>query len=390
MSGDQPPPPGWGGQQAPPPGWQPTPEPAQPGWGQPAPQQPGYPAQPGQSPGQHPGQHPGWQPGWQPYPVAAGTPYPQLAAHKPGAIPLRPLGLSDLYDGAFRVIRYNLKATMGAAVLVAAVATLLPAVFSLLTGATGGLQPQGPDDTLTHDQLVGLFSAFAGVLIGAQLRSIGLLYVSGMVTHVTAAAAVGRTLSIGEAWGATRGKRWRLLGMALMLGLAQVLATSVVLGLLIVFALNTTLGATILAALILVPLLVVAYVIFWVRVSALSVPAFMLEPVGVFGAISRSVRLSARQFWRLLGILLLTALVVGFAGAILGAPFNIAGQVFLSADSQHGLLVYVVLTSIGSVITSAVLQPFSAAVAALLYIDQRIRKEAYDVELLSRAGIAVA
>jgi hypothetical protein len=34
-----------------------------------------------------------------------------------------------------------------------------------------------------------------------------------------------------------------------------------------------------------------------------------------------------------------------------------------------------------------VLQPFSASVGALLYIDQRIRKEAYDVELLSRAGV---
>jgi hypothetical protein len=279
---------------------------------------------------------------------------------------------------------------MGAAVLVSAVATLLPALFSLLTGATGGLQPQGSEDSLTHDQAVGLISAFAGILIGAQLRSIGLLYVSGMVAHVASAAAVGRTLSIGQAWGATRGKRWRLLGMSLMLGLAEVLGTAVVAGVIIVFALNTTLGTTILAALILVPLLVVGYVLFWVRVSALAVPAFMLEPVGVFGAISRSVRLSARQFWRLLGILLLTAIVVGFAAAILGAPFNIAGQVFLTVDSQHGLLAYVVLTSIGSVITSAVLQPFSAAVAALLYVDQRIRKEAYDVELLSRAGIAVA
>ena len=42
------------------------------------------------------------------------------AAHKPGAIPLRPLGLGDMYDGAFRVIRFNPRATVGSAVLVAA------------------------------------------------------------------------------------------------------------------------------------------------------------------------------------------------------------------------------------------------------------------------------
>lgn len=374
MSGDQPPPPGWGEPEVPPPGWQPgQPEP---GWGQFAPQQ-----------------QPGWQPGyptqagWQPYPQV--PPYLQQAAHKPGAIPLRPLRLGDLFDGAFRIIRFNPQATMGAAVIVSAVATLLPALFTLLTGATGGLQPQGPDETLTHDQVVGLVAAFGGLLIGAQLRSIGLLYVSGMVAHVTSAAAVGRTLTIGEAWGATHGKRWRLLGMAFLLGLTTVLAIALVAGVLILFALNTTIGTTLLAGLLLVPLLIVFYLVFAVRVRLLAVPALMLEPAGIFGAISRAVRLSSRQFWRLLGLSLLTGLVVAFAGAILGAPFNIAGQLMLT-NAGHGLPAYVLLTSIGTVITSAVLQPFSAAVSALLYLDQRIRKEAYDVELLTRAGVRVA
>jgi hypothetical protein len=100
VSGDQPPPPGWGEPQAPPPGWEPPPPPApQPGWGQFAALE---------------------QSGWQPYPQQPRPPYRQLAAHKPGAIPLRPLGLGDLYDGAFKIIRYNPKATIGAAVLVAA------------------------------------------------------------------------------------------------------------------------------------------------------------------------------------------------------------------------------------------------------------------------------
>ena len=43
------------------------------------------------------------------------------AAHKPGALPLRPLTLGDMYDAAFRIIRFNPKATVGSAVLVAAV-----------------------------------------------------------------------------------------------------------------------------------------------------------------------------------------------------------------------------------------------------------------------------
>jgi hypothetical protein len=369
VSGDQPPPPGWGEQ--PPPGWQPPPSPA-PGWGQYAPGQPGWQAYPQPSPS-----YP-----QQPYPAV-----PPLAAHKPGAIPLRPLGLGDLYDGAFRIIRHNPQATIGAAVLVSVFATLLPALFTLLTGATGGLQPQGSDGTLTHDQLVALVKVFSGIAIGAQLRSIGLLYVSGMVAHVTSAATLGRKLTIGQAWGATRGKRWRLLGLAFLLVLIAMVVIGIVAGLIVLFALNTTVAATVLASLILVPLLIALWALFEVRVRTLAVPALMLEPVGVFGALSRAVRLSSRQFWRLLGIVLLTSLLVGFAGAILGAPFSITGQILLTGDSSHGLQAYVLLTSLGSVITSSVVQPFVAAVTALLYVDQRIRKEAYDVELLTRAGI---
>src|SRR5687768_15350323 len=48
------------------------------------------------------------------------------AAHKPGALPLRPLTLGNIYDAAFRIIRFNPKATVGSAVLVTAVAMLIP------------------------------------------------------------------------------------------------------------------------------------------------------------------------------------------------------------------------------------------------------------------------
>ena len=54
------------------------------------------------------------------------------AAHKPGAIPLRPLTLGDMYDAAFRIIRFNPKATVGSSVLVAAVSMALPVLLTAL------------------------------------------------------------------------------------------------------------------------------------------------------------------------------------------------------------------------------------------------------------------
>ena len=375
MSGDQPPPPGW----------QPPPPEQQPLWGHPAgapPSQAPYPSP--QAPAQYQQPYPGPPPT---YAYPDGMP----VAHKPGAIPLRPLVLSDIFDGAFRIIRYNPRATIGAAVLVSAVAMIVPIVAGLASGSTGGLSPDAGGDSLSDSQLVSLLVAAGGLLAGAQLQSIGLLFVSGMIAHVSSAAAVGRKLTMAEAWTATRGKRWRLLGMAFLLGLGVVAVVGVAIALVVLVAVGfqAPLGEVVLFSILVAAMLLVGYLWFWVRLRALAVPTLMLEPVGVFGALGRAVRLTRHQFWRILGLLLLVTLVVGVAGSILRLPFSIAGQVFLtaSADAGHGLLIYLLLTAVGTILSSAVLQPFTAAVSALLYIDQRIRKEAYDVELLGRAGV---
>lgn len=316
---------------------------------------------------------------------------PVLAVHKPGAIPLRPLALGDIFDGAFRIIRYNPQATVGAAALVSAAAMVIPVLTGLVTGSTGGLSLDPNSDALTSGQVSSLVAAFGSLVVGSQLQAVGLLFVSGMIAHVTSAAAVGRKLSMSEAWAATRGKRWRLLGMAVLLGVVVLVAGALVVGILAigVFAFDAPLGDTVLVGAVLAVLLAVGYGWFVVRVRSLAVPTLMLEPVGILGALRRAVRLTRAQFWRLFGILLLVAVILGVAGSILSLPFNIAGELFLvgSDDTGRGLTVYLVLTAVGTVVSSAIVQPFKAAVSALLYVDQRIRKEAYDVELLGRAGI---
>jgi hypothetical protein len=266
---------------------------------------------------------------------------------------------------------------------------VLPVVVGLVTGSTGGLSLDPTSNGFSDSQVVGLVSTFGSLLVASQLQAIGLLFVSGMIAHVTSAAAVGRRLTMGEAWAATGGKRWRLFGMAVLLGLGVLVVIAIVVGIVVLVALTSSLGVTVLVAIVLGAALVVGNLMFWVRVRALAVPALTLEPVGVLGALGRSVRLSRHQFWRLLGILLLVSLIVGFAASMLRAPFTIGGQVFLlgNTDTGSGLMIYLLLTAFGTVVSSAVLQPFQAAVYALLYVDQRMRKEAYDVELLGRAGL---
>jgi hypothetical protein len=237
--------------------------------------------------------------------------------------------------------------------------------------------------------VAGYVASYSSMVGGSILQAFGLIFVTGMIAHVTAAAAVGNKLSLGAAWAATRGKRWRLVGLSALLGVATVVFIAILVGVIFVLAVAVDTVIAVLASIALVITGVCALVFFWVRVYYLAVPPLMLEPIGVFGALGRSWALTSRQFWRTFGIALLTLVITQIVGGILGTPFTIAGMVgvLASGDSEAGLLILVVSNALSAVVTAAFVAPFTASVASLQYVDQRIRKEGYDVELMTRAGI---
>jgi hypothetical protein len=314
------------------------------------------------------------------------------AAHKPGAMPLRPLGLGDIYDAAFRIIRFNPKATVGSAVLVAAAAMALPLLVTAVFTWSVDLSLDQSGSDLGTAELAGLIGSIGALGIGAVLQWVGTILVTGMIAHVTAAAAIGRRLSLGEAWRATRGKRWRLIGTSLLLtvGFTAVMAAYVGAWFAVVFAADGT-APVVIWGVFSVPTFICLLMWLWIRVSYLPVPALMLEEVGVFGALGRGFRLSRRQFWRIFGIALLTIVITGVASQVLSTPLGLIGQVVISAAGpEYELLGLVVVQALSSVLTAAFVSPFTGAVTSLQYLDQRIRKEAYDVELMTQAGITAS
>jgi len=312
------------------------------------------------------------------------------AAHKPGAMPLRPLSLGDMYDAAFRIIRFNPKATVGSAVLVTAVAMLIPVVVTAVLTWSVNLSLDPGSDGFTGAEAAGLVGALGSLLLGTVLQSLGLILVTGMVAHVTMAAAVGKKLTLGEAWAATAGKRLKLVGLVLLLGLMLILllALFVLTWVAGVVALDS--GAAIaLFLLVSIPAFLLALWWFWIRIYYLPVPALMLEDVGIFGAIERGHALTRKVFWRVFGIALLTAIITSIAGSMLGVPVTMVMNALLSGglDSQYAALSLTLVNAVSSVVQAAFVAPFTAAVTSLQYVDQRIRKEAFDVELMTRAGI---
>jgi len=268
---------------------------------------------------------------------------------------------------------------------------MIPVVITaILTWTIGATFDATGEDASTED-LAGQLGAFSALGLGAVLQVFGLLFVTGMIVHVTAAAAVGRRISLEQAWAATKGKRWRLVGLSLLLwAMSLALIAAYVVGIILAFTLAETVAAALFTVGWSVAFLVALF-FFWVRVYYLPVPALMLEPIGVFAALGRGFRLSRKQFWRIFGIGLLTYLIAQIGGSMLAFPVSLIGQIVtLSVDPDYALLSLVVLQALTSVVSAAFVAPFSSAVSSLQYIDQRMRKEAYDVELMTQAGLTAS
>ena len=81
--------------------------------------------------------------------------------------------------------------------------------------------------------------------------------------------------------------------------------------------------------------------------------------------------------------------LTGVASQIFTVPFSLIGAVagaFLDS-SRYAVLVVVVANALGSVLAASFVTPFTSAVSSLQYLDQRMRKEAYDVDLMRQAGL---
>lgn len=311
--------------------------------------------------------------------------------HKPGIIALRPLGLGDLYDGAFRAIRHNAGATVGASVLLAAIAMAIPVLVTALMSATGDLALDVAGDSDSAASTTAGALAIGSLGLGTLLQGLGTVLVTAMVARVVGAAVVGRTMTLAEAWAETRGRRWRLVGLAALLAVGLTLLVALYVAAWVALAvLSGDLVVLLLFGLVSVPAFLALLTWAWVRVALLPATVLSLEDVSVLGAVGRGRRLTLGHFWRVLGVALLTGIVVQTVGGVLSVPFVILGEVVLLAVGPgQETLVVVLSQAVATVVAAAFVTPFMSAVTALQYVDLRIRQEAFDVELLARTGAPV-
>jgi hypothetical protein len=93
-----------------------------------------------------------------------------------------------------------------------------------------------------------------------------------------------------------------------------------------------------------------------------------------------------------LGITLLASIIAQVIASVISFPFGLVGAIhsfstFSSGDtSPHFTFTDLLLSGIGGLLGSTISRPFAAGVAALLYVDQRMRREALDFTLQQAAA----
>jgi len=100
-------------------------------------------------------------------------------------------------------------------------------------------------------------------------------------------------------------------------------------------------------------------------------------------ALRRSFRLVRGRWWQVLGALALAFMFQAFVGLVLGIPLG-----FLTATWESNSVAALVLTTVVSVASSVITTPFMSAVLVLIYFDLRVRKEGFDLQLLSQ-GVGI-
>lgn len=379
-------------QPQPPSGWGEAPEPPRYGQRVPegAPRPPGY-GQDGQ--GQYGQQYGQGQYGQGRYGQRPPGPPVAPPATKPGVVPLRPLSLGEIYDGAFTAIRHNPKVMLGAATLVILVAIVLgvlvaqlivPSIsssFASLIAAEPELADLGFDTLLAQTLATSLGTGLT--LLLAQP------VVEGILTVSVSQSVIGRKLSLGQVWERLQGRVGRLIGWSLLRTVAgAVLGVAWFFVLVLVVAVlgDSSAGATI--GLVLLLCLGYVAVVVWLGVRVgLVAPALALEGQGLGRTLARAWRLTRGSFWRLFGIYLLALVIVSAAAYLITIPLGfVAGMIGGTGGSVETFTTATLVVGVlSSVISAAITVIFVASVVALLYIDVRMRREGLDVQLAAAA-----
>lgn len=317
-----------------------------------------------------------------------------MASLAAAQLTLAPLGAGDLIDRAVRLYRRHLFTLMRIAAPPVLVTTL-----GSISWTISSRHLFSTTQTSSFALFVLLLCIAFGLILGGHIFS--LLVMGGAARNLVMHLLWNEPVSVRATYAAVRTRFWSLLGAMVIVLIWGSLAVGVsVVGwymLVIVAVMGSMLLATIapiwlpiitgsLAGLLATALAVWLFFFMFGRVA--YVPQVLLvEGKGVFQSVGRSFALASGNVRRLMAVSLFTYFATWSALMILVIPLGWYG--YLSGidpspwNANNWPAWYAIGYSVLEPLSSILLAPVWMLGLSLLYVDERVRREGYDVELLA-------
>jgi uncharacterized membrane protein YeaQ/YmgE (transglycosylase-associated protein family) len=270
---------------------------------------------------------------------------------------LRPLGIGEILDVSLKIVWRNAGTLIRVVVFVVFPVEILSALLqaSAASSSSNRLKIDQTTGQISFSQsnLNAVIGATVAVFVLALLAS---TVASGACFRAIASAYLGEQTTWKDSLRFALGRSLSLLWITILVGVLSVLAAIAC---------------------------VLPGIYLWVGCSV-AVPVLMTEGVKGRKALGRSRKLVSGFWWRTFGVTalgyLLSSILTGaLSGVIIG--FAASGT---TSDSFAGIVLNIVAGTLGRVLTT----PFVAAFVTVLYFDLRVRKEAFDLQLLAqRIGV---
>jgi hypothetical protein len=269
---------------------------------------------------------------------------------------LRPLSLGEILDRTFSLYRRNFLLFLG----ITAIPQLLVLALNLvqvLVLKTPGVTPRVPASQFQAGA-ASSFLAFGivGGILALIIYVVSFLFAQGGTIYAVSDLYLGRTTTIGDSLGRMKGQLLNLLGVMILNGLA-------------------TLAAFIF---LIIPGIYVAC-----RLCT-CIPAALLEDLGARESLERSFSLTKDNAGRAFVIYLLYFALLYAAIFLFLMPFGVLAA--FSAKDPSMLRWTMAMMQVGNFIAAVLVSPFILIATSVFYYDLRVRKEAFDLQVMMNPG----
>ena len=267
---------------------------------------------------------------------------------------LRPLSLGEILDRTFSLYRGNFLLFISVTAIPQLLILAVHLAQLLLFGYIGTTRIDPTRTALSGGMAAGalLSGLFATVVYIAAY-----LFAQGGTVYAVSELYLGRTTTIGESLRRMRGQAMNLFGVTLLNGIA-----------------------------ILVGLILLIVPGIWLACRLITCePAALLEDLGARDSLERSYRLTEGSAGRAFVIYLLYFVMAIIAASLFTYPFDVMMALSLRTHPDS-VRIWLALAQVGNTIGETLITPILLIATAVFYYDLRVRKEAFDLQLMMNPG----